>query len=88
MNLEQELIDILTASAEGREREVMHYQINIDNYRLAIAEIETNHSDDKALVAFAGNMRELLASSIIEQSKEKILLKVIRNQLEVICMSS
>jgi hypothetical protein len=88
MNLEQERIDILHASADGRERDVMHYQINIDNYRLAIAEIEANHADDAALTTFANNLRELLASSLVEQGKERILLKVIRSQLEATCTSS
>ena len=79
MNLEQERIDLLTAAAEGREREVMHYQINIDNFTRAIAEIEANHPE---MEEFANNLRELLASSKLEQAKERILLKVIRDQLE------
>lgn len=79
MSLEQERIDLLTAAAEGREREVMHYQINIDNFTRAIAEIEANHPE---MEEFANNLRELLASSKLEQAKERILLKVIRDQLE------
>lgn len=79
MNLAQERIDLLTAAAEGREREVMHYQINIDNFTRAIAEIEANHPE---MGEFANNLRELLASSKLEQAKERILLKVIRDQLE------
>lgn len=86
MNFEQERLDILTQAAEGREREVMHYQINIDNYTRAIAEIEANHPD---MGEFAGRLRELLASSIVEQAKERIMLKVIRDQLEeAACTSS
>ncbi len=86
MNLEQERLSILTAAAEGREREVMHYQINIDNYQRAIAEIEANHPD---MGEFAARLRELLASSITEQAKERIMLKVIRDQLEeAACTSS
>jgi len=79
VNLEQERIELLTAAAEGREREVMHYQINIDNFTRAIAEIEANHPE---MEEFANNLRELLASSKLEQAKERILLKVIRDQLE------
>ena len=82
MDLQQERIDILTQALEHREREVMHHQINIDNYTRAIAEIEANHADEEALVEFADRLKELLASSIIEQAKERILLKVIRDQLE------
>lgn len=79
MNLAQERIDLLTAAAEGREREVMHYQINIDNFTRAIAEIEANHPE---MGEFANNLRELLTSSKLEQAKERILLKVICDQLE------
>lgn len=79
MNLEKERIDLLAAAAEGREREVMHYQINIDNFTRAIAEIEANHPE---MNDFADSLRELLASSKQEQAKERIMLKVIRDQLE------
>lgn len=82
MTLEQERTDILTHAAQHREREVMHHQINIDNYRLAIAEIEANHPDNPDLQAFAVQLRDLLASSIVEQAKEMVLLKVIKAQLE------
>lgn len=86
MNLEQERLDILTQAADAREREVMHYQINIDNYERAIAEIMANHPE---MGEFADRLRELLASSRVEQAKERIMLKVIRDQLEgAACTSS
>ena len=81
MNLEQERIHILTQAAEGREREVMHYQINIDNFERAIAEIEENHIDEPHMVEYADQMRELRRTSLIEQAKESVMLKVIRDQL-------
>jgi len=82
MNFVDEHKDILTQAVEGREREVMHHQINIDNYRLAVAEIEVNHADDPHMQEFAAHLRDLLASSLVEQTKEKIMLKVIKSQLE------
>ena len=82
MDLREMHRDTLTQAAEGREREVLGYQINIDNYRLAIAEIETNHADDPNMQEFAARLRDLLASSLVEQTKEKIMLKVIKSQLE------
>jgi len=89
MNLEQDRIKTLTDAAEGREREVMNYQINIDNFSRAIAEIEANHTHEPHMVEFAERMRDLLQSSLIEQAKERLLLKVIRDQLEeAACMSS
>lgn len=86
MKLAEERLTILRTAAEGREREVMHYQINIDNYERAIAEIEANHPD---MADFADHLRGLLASSRVEQAKERVMLKVIRDQLEdVSCTSS
>lgn len=80
--MNQERIKILTDAASHREREVMHHQINIDNYRLAIAEIDVHHAADPAMQSFRQQLQGLLDSSLVEQTKEKILLKVIRQQLE------
>jgi len=80
MNKKQILVD----AVKHRENEVLLHQINIDNYTLAIAEIELNMLDKPHMVAFADRLRELLKSSIEEQDKEKVLLKVIRQQLELI----
>ena len=82
VNLEEERIKILTDAHEHRQREVMHHQINIDNYTLAIQEIEAKHPGDEVMAEFANRLRDLLASSIIEQAKEIILRDVIAKQLE------
>lgn len=82
MALEQERMDILSQAAEHRRREVMHYQINIDNYRLALVEIEEGHKGDPDMAEFANNLRDLLSSSLREQRKEQVMLKVIEKQLE------
>jgi vancomycin permeability regulator SanA len=82
ITLEQERMNILTQAVEHREREIMHHQINIDNYRLAIKEIEANHSEDVELQKFSAELKSLLSSSIAEQAKEKIMLKVLKAQLE------
>jgi hypothetical protein len=79
--LDEERLKILTDAYEHRKREVMHHQINIDNYTLAIAEIEANHADKAHMVEFLERLRDLLASSIVEQDKERVLLKVIGDQL-------
>ncbi len=83
MTLEQERMDILLQGVEHRRREVMHYQINIDNYRLALAEIEQNHKDDADMAEFSNNLRDLLSSSLREQRKEQIMLTVIEKQVGV-----
>ena len=71
--------DILTQSVEARENDIMLYQINIDNYRAAIADVEANHPD---LSDFADQLRDLLQSSLREQKKEQIMLAAIRANLE------
>ena len=76
MNLKQERTDILRASFEQRSRDVMLHQINIDNYRLAIAECGPDLAD------FVAQLRDLLQSSLHEQAKERVMLKVIEQQLE------
>jgi len=81
LDLEEERIKILTDAYEHRQREVMHHQINIDNYTLALAEIAEKHPEDEAMAEFAARLRDLLASSIIEQAKEVIMRDVMAKQL-------
>ena len=82
LELNTERLEILTEAHKQRQREVMHHQINIDNYTLAIAEIEANHTGDEQMAEFASRLRDLLASSKIEQAKETIMRDVIAKQLE------
>ena len=70
--------EILTAALDARIKEVTEYQVNIDNFRLAIAKI----GDDIELQPFKEHLQNLLASSILEQRKAQIMLEVIRSQLE------
>jgi hypothetical protein len=75
--------EILKTSLETRENEVMHYQINIDNYTLALQEIETLSADERAeLSGFTEQLRTLLTSEKLEQKKAKIMLAVIKKQME------
>lgn len=73
---------ILKEAAEHRAREVMHHQINIDNYRAALEEIHRNHADRPELTDFVAQLESLLSSSLVEQLKETIMLTVIQRQLE------
>ena len=81
LDLDEERIKILTDAYEHRQREVMHHQINIDNYTLALEEIAEKHPEDEVMADFAARLRDLLASSIIEQAKEVILRDVMAKQL-------
>ena len=75
--------EILQMSLDGRVQEVMHYQINIDNYTIALNEIAKLSPQDQAeLSEFAGQLRGLLASEKLEQKKANIMLAVIRQQVE------
>ena len=75
--------EILSATLKGREQEIMHYQINIDNYTLALEEIGALSAAEAAeLASFADKITNLLASEKLEQKKSKIMLRVIQRQLE------
>jgi hypothetical protein len=80
-NLDEERIKILTDAYDHRRREVMHHQIDIDNYSLALAEIAEKHPDCEIMAEFANRLRELLGSSMIEQAKEVVMRDVIAKQL-------
>lgn len=61
----------------------MHYQINIDNYTLALEEIARLPVNEQAeLSGFADQLRTLLASEALEQKKAKIMLSVIKAQVK------
>lgn len=70
--------EILTTALEGRERELIEYQVNIDNYRLAIEHI----GSDEELQPFREQLQNLLASSLLEQKKSQVILTVIKQQLD------
>lgn len=71
--------EILKDSFVAREQEIMGYQINIDNYTLAIEHIKT--SGDEDLADFCQKLESLLASEKLEQKKAKVMLFVVQQQL-------
>lgn len=74
--------EILRINYDARIQEVMHYQINIDNYTLALENIASMSADDRAeLSGFADQIRNLLASERLEQKKAKVMLTVLHQQL-------
>ena len=70
--------ETLKEALGAREEEVLMYQINIDNYERAIVKSE----GDPELSEFITRLNELLASSRLEQKKAKIMLDVLREQIE------
>ena len=74
--------EILQTNLDARKQEVMHYQINIDNYTLALANIAAMAADERSeLLVFADQLTGLLASERMEQKKAKVMLEVLRQQL-------
>ena len=74
--------EILQTNFDARKQEVMHYQINIDNYTLALANIAAMAADERSeLLVFAEQLTGLLASERMEQKKARVMLEVLRQQL-------
>lgn len=74
--------EILAMSLDARIQEIMYYQINIDNYSLALKKIaEQSPAEQLELSDFSARLKELLASEILEQKKAKIMLSVIQDQV-------
>lgn len=74
--------EILHTNLDARKQEVMHYQINIDNYTLALANIAAMAADERSeLLGFADQLTGLLASERMEQRKARVMLEVLRQQL-------
>ena len=66
---------------EARVEEVAYYQLNIDNYRLALNLL--NERQDPDLVDFEAQLKELLRTSLIEQKKAQTMLDVVYIHLKV-----
>lgn len=74
--------DILTQALEGRDSELLGYQINIDNYRLAIAKIQAEHPENEDLAAFREELEIRLAEELRQQLRARIIRDVIADQLQ------
>ena len=70
-------LEILKQALDARKDEIAGYQINIDNYALAIPLAEA----DPEMVDFAVQLRSLLTSERLEQKKAKIILSVLEMQI-------
>ena len=71
--------EILAQALAARQQEIMHYQINIDNYTLAIEHITA--SGDSDLDDFQRHLTSLLATEKLEQKKARVIHDVIQQQL-------
>lgn len=69
--------ELLRSALEGRIREVTEYQVNIDNYRLAIERI----GDDETMQEFKAVLENLLQSSVVECRKAQLMMDVVAEQI-------
>lgn len=68
---------LLTTALDARVKEVTEYQVNIDNFKLAIDRI----GEDPDLQEFKGYIQNMLSSSVIEQRKAQVMLEVVQSQI-------
>lgn len=74
----QTLSDALT----HRISEIEGYQINIDNYTLAIAKIDADYANDPDLSGpFKADLQQRLEAEIIQQRRAIVIRDVIADQL-------
>ena len=74
-------LETLKPALEGRNEEIMGYQINIDNYIRAIAKINIEHASNLAMIEFRDRLAEMLETHKIEQLKAIIIRDVIADQI-------
>lgn len=74
-------LSILSPALEGRDQELLGYQINIDNYRLAIAKIDAEHADNTDLLAFRDELQTRLDEELRQQARARIIRDVIAEQV-------
>ena len=72
--------ELLSNALIAREREVIEYQVNIDNFERALQIC----ASDPELEAFRQQLRSLLASSCTEQKKARVMLTAVKQQLEAL----
>jgi hypothetical protein len=74
--------EILQTNLAARVQEVMHYQINVDNYRMALEEISKMPDDERNMLSgFSDQLRTLMASEMLEQKKAQVMLTVLQKQV-------
>lgn len=74
--MEQYRQEVLLTNLEARRREVMDYSINIENFQLAIQQIE----NDPDAAEFKARLEQLLTEHIREHKKASIMLNVLEEQ--------
>ena len=74
-------LEILKDALAGREEEIFNYQINIDNFVLAIAKVQKEHSRKRGMKEFSKDLKKRLQSTETEQLKAIIIRDVLVEQI-------
>ena len=81
MNKSNNKLSILKLALEGRNAELLNYQINIDNYVLAIARINSDYADNSDLQAFRADLQARLDEERRQQLRSQVIRDVIADQI-------
>lgn len=74
-------LETLKAALAGREQEIAEYQINIDNFALAIAKIQKEHAGKRGMREFSKDLKKRLEEGKTEQLKSIIIRDVLAEQI-------
>tara|TARA_B100002019_G_scaffold247513_1_gene225945 strand:+ start:2537 stop:2788 length:252 start_codon:yes stop_codon:yes gene_type:complete len=75
-------LETLKQALDGRNEEILNYQINIDNFDLAIKKIEVEYPDNEDLKDFKRSLIELLDGNKKQQLRSIIIRDVIEEQVK------
>lgn len=77
-----EKFDIISKAIKAREQEIFQYQINIENYKFALEEIEILPQEEQnQMIEFAVKLNQLLATELQEMNKSHVLLRALKRQI-------
>ena len=74
--------EFLTMCIEAREKEILGYQFNVENYVMAIADIKADEGILKRQAEFLTNLEGLLASEKKEMERAEIMLRVLLKRVK------
>lgn len=73
--------EILRQALDHRDQELLGYQINIDNYRLAIENIKAEYHGNEDLQVFREELQQRLDEERRQQLRSRVIRDVIAQQL-------
>tara|TARA_Y100000004_G_scaffold89215_1_gene100075 strand:+ start:1260 stop:1520 length:261 start_codon:yes stop_codon:yes gene_type:complete len=74
-------LEVLKDALKGREEEIFGYQINIDNFTLAIARVQKEHAGKRGMREFSKDLKKRLQETETEQLKAIIIRDVLVDQI-------